>query len=99
MLAICVLDASNGNDAIRLSEEHQATIDVIVTDVVMLQLVGRELAEKLSVTRPGMRVLYMSGYMDDAIVRHGVSNGRASFLEEPFSADALARKIREVSAV
>jgi YesN/AraC family two-component response regulator len=66
-----VLDASNGNDAIRLSEEHQGTIDIIVTDVVMLQLGGRELAEKLSVTRPGMRVLYMSGYTDDAIVRHG----------------------------
>jgi FixJ family two-component response regulator len=65
----------------------------------MLQLGGRELAEKLSVTGPGMRVLYMSGYMDDAIVRHGVSNGRASFLEKPFTADALARKIREVLAV
>jgi DNA-binding NtrC family response regulator len=91
-----VLDASNGNNAIRLSEEHQETIDVMVTDVVILQLC--ELAGKLSVIRPGMRVLYMSGYMDDAIVRDGVSNGRASFLEKPFTPDAVARRTKKVLA-
>ena len=94
----CVLDASNGNEAVRVSAEHKGTIDLMVTDVVMPQLGGRELAEKLFVTRPEMRVLYMSGYTDDAIVHHGVVDGRASFLEKPFTSDALARKIREVLA-
>ena len=91
-----VLDASNGNVAVQVSAEHKGIIDLMLTDVVMPQLGGRELAEKLSVTRPGMKVLYMSGYTDDAIVHHGVLDGRASFLEKPFTPDALARKIKEV---
>jgi PAS domain S-box-containing protein len=91
-----VLDASNGNEAVKVSEKHSGIIDLMVTDVVMPQLGGRELAEKLALTRPEMRVLYMSGYTDDAIVRHGVLDGRASFLEKPFTPDAFTRKIREV---
>jgi PAS domain S-box-containing protein len=94
-----VLDASNGNEAVTVSEQHQGVIELMVTDVVMPLLGGRELAEKLALTRPEMRVLYMSGYTDDAIVRHGVLDGRASFLEKPFTPDAFARKIREVLAV
>jgi two-component system cell cycle sensor histidine kinase/response regulator CckA len=94
-----VLDAGNGNEAIKVAEGHQGIIHLMVTDVVMPQLGGRELAEKLSVTRPEMRVLYMSGYTDDAIVHHGVLNGRAAFLQKPFASDALALKVREVLSV
>jgi len=93
-----VLGASNGLEAIKVSEDHDGPIELMVTDVVMPQLGGRELAEKLAVTRPEMRVLYMSGYTDDAIVHHGVLDGRAAFLEKPFTPDALAIKIREVLA-
>jgi DNA-binding NtrC family response regulator len=94
-----VLDAGNGNEAIKVAEQHHGIIDLMVTDVVMPQLGGRELAEKLSVTRPDMRVLYMSGYTDDAIVHHGVLDGRAAFLQKPFAPDALALKVREVLSV
>jgi CheY-like chemotaxis protein len=93
-----VLDACNGSEAVKVSEQHKGLIDIMVTDVVMPLLGGRELAEKLTLTRPEMRVLYMSGYTDDAIVRHGVLDGRASFLEKPFTPDAFTRKIREVLA-
>ena len=91
-----VLDAGDGVDAVELSSGYNGPIDLMVTDVVMPRLGGRELAERLSVTRPDMRVLYMSGYTDDAIVHHGVLDGRAAFLEKPFTPDALAIKIREV---
>jgi two-component system cell cycle sensor histidine kinase/response regulator CckA len=82
-----------------LCDDHNGVIDLMVTDVVMLKLGGRELAEKLSETRPDMRVLYMSGCTDDAIVHHGVLDGRAAFLQNSFTQDGLARKIRELLAV
>lgn len=91
-----VLNASDGSEAVEVSSRYGGAIDVMVTDVVMPRLGGRELAEKLSVSRPDMRVLYMSGYTDDAIVHHGVLDGRAAFLEKPFTPDAFALKIREV---
>jgi PAS domain S-box-containing protein len=94
-----VLGASNGNEAVTVAEKHDGVINLMVTDVVMPHLGGRELAERLSVTRPDMRVLYMSGYTDDAIVHLGVLDGRAAFLEKPFAPDALAMKVREVLAV
>jgi PAS domain S-box-containing protein len=94
-----VLGAANGTEAIQVSNQHEGVIELMVTDVVMPVLGGRELAEKLFVTRPQMRVLYMSGYTDDAIVHHGVLDGSVAFLEKPFAADALSLKVREVLAV
>jgi len=64
--------------------------------VVMPQMSGRELIERLTPLRPEMKVLYMSGYTDDAIVRHGLLDERLEFIQKPFTADALARKIRSV---
>jgi CheY-like chemotaxis protein len=94
-----VLGASNGNEAVKVAGQHVGVIELMVTDVVMPLLGGRELAEKLFVTRPEMRVLYMSGYTDDAIMQHGVLDGSAAFLEKPFAPDALALKVREVLSV
>src|SRR5205085_780367 len=91
-----VLGACNGDEAIKLAGQHEGTIELMVTDVVMPVLGGRELAERLFITRPEMRVLYMSGYTDDAIVHHGVLDGSVAFLEKPFAPDALALKVRQV---
>ena len=68
----------------------------MITDVVMPQMGGREAVERLSLLRPDTRVLYMSGYTDDAIVRHGLMDEQLQFIEKPFTADALARKVRTV---
>ena len=91
-----VLDASDGPTALELSARHGEAIDLLVTDVVMPGMSGRELAERLAPARPGMKVLYTSGYTDDAMVRQGVLNAGVAFLQKPFVPDSLARKVREV---
>jgi PAS domain S-box-containing protein len=91
-----VLEARHGAEAIDISERHRGPIQLMVTDVVMPQMSGRELAQRLQPVRPDMRVLYMSGYTDDAIVRHGVLGEGIAFLSKPFTPDALALKVREV---
>ena len=91
-----VLDAADGPSAIELSARHAGEIDVLVTDVVMPGMSGRELAERLAPTRRGMKVLYTSGYTDDAMVRQGVLNAGVAFLQKPFVPDTLARKVRDV---
>jgi CheY-like chemotaxis protein len=91
-----VLEARDGAEAVSICEGVDGVIDLLVTDVVMPQISGSELAEQLSVLRPEMQVLYMSGYTDDAMVRHGLGDGTANFIQKPFTPENLAHKVREV---
>src|SRR3989454_3901314 len=91
-----VLEAADGPSALELSAHHGGGIDILVTDVVMPGMSGRELAERLAPERPSMKVLYTSGYTDDAMVRQGVLNAGVAFLQKPFVPDTLTRKVREV---
>ncbi|HJQ22860.1 MAG TPA: PAS domain S-box protein [Blastocatellia bacterium] len=93
-----VLEARHCDEALRLATAHRGQINLLVTDVVMPQMSGRELAEHLTGLSPELKVLYMSGYMDDAIVHHGVLEPDSAFLQKPFMPDAFARKVREVLA-
>jgi two-component system cell cycle sensor histidine kinase/response regulator CckA len=91
-----ILEAARGPDALAIAQRHAGTIDLLVTDVVMPQMSGRELAELLRQVRPKIKVLYMSGYTDDAVVRHGLLMARVELLSKPFSPLKLAAKVREV---
>ena len=91
-----VLQADNGLAALALFEKENPTIDLLLTDVVMPQMGGRELAEKLGQKVPGLRVLFTSGYTDDAVVRHGILDTGANFIQKPFTLDALLKKVREL---
>ena len=91
-----VIAAANGEEGLRVCEEFKGKIDLMITDVVMPLMSGRELAERLAVTRPETHVLYMSGFTDDSIFRYGLLDDEVSFLQKPFSPDSLALKAREV---
>jgi signal transduction histidine kinase len=91
-----VVEARDGLEAIAHLEEASLAVDVVVTDVVMPRMSGRELMEKLSRNRPGLKWIFMSGYTEDAIIHRGALGESATFLEKPFSAVALSRKVREV---
>jgi PAS domain S-box-containing protein len=91
-----VLAGANGEEALRICKGFAGTIDLMITDVVMPQMSGRELAEEVAGLRPDTRVLYMSGYTDDAVVRHGILEKNMAFIQKPFLPDDLARKTREL---
>ena len=91
-----VLAAANGDEALAICAQHVGDIHLILTDVVMPRMSGKMLAQKLAQTRPTLKVLYMSGYTDDAIVHHGVLDAETQFLAKPFTAPDLARKVRVV---
>jgi PAS domain S-box-containing protein len=91
-----VLAAQDGVEALQVAGEHEGPIHLLVTDVVMPRLSGKALADQLRSGRPEMRVLYTSGYTDDAIVHHGVLDEGVAFLSKPFELEALAHKVRDV---
>jgi DNA-binding response OmpR family regulator len=91
-----VLSARDGENALEVAARHNGPVDLLLTDVVMPRLGGGELAARLTTERPGLKVLYLSGYTDDAVVRHGVLREEAAFLHKPFTIIALAKKVRAV---
>jgi two-component system cell cycle sensor histidine kinase/response regulator CckA len=94
-----VIDAPDGESALRFAERHAGEIHLLLTDVVMGGMNGRELAERLLALRPSTKLLYMSGYTEDAIIRHGVMAAHTAFLGKPFTPAALLAKVREVLGV
>jgi PAS domain S-box-containing protein len=96
MQGYTILEASSGAEAVRVSDQHRGTIHLVVTDVVMPGMGGREVSESLRLRRPGLKVLFASGYTDDAVVRHGIVQATDAFLQKPFTPLGLARKVREV---
>jgi len=91
-----VLEASDGDQALRVCEGHAGPVHAVLTDVVMPTMGGRKLVDSLSAIRPGVKVLYMSGYTDNAIVHHGVLDPGVNYIQKPFMPEVLLAKLREV---
>ena len=91
-----LLEAENGAEAVAISANHAGTIDLLFTDVVLPGMGGREIAERVQEGRPGIKVLFTSGYTDDAILQHRLLEKDVALLQKPFSRESLTRKVREV---
>jgi len=91
-----VLEAGHPGQALRLAADHAGPIHLLLTDVVMPEMSGRHLADRLTALRPEMKILYMSGYTEDGIVHHGVIGAGRAFLQKPFRGDVLACEVRRV---
>jgi two-component system, cell cycle sensor histidine kinase and response regulator CckA len=91
-----VLEAENGESGLRIAEGFKKHIDILITDVMMPGIGGRELARKLLLLRPGISVLYLSGYTEDSVITHGAIGPSTAFLQKPFTLQNLAKKVREV---
>jgi YesN/AraC family two-component response regulator len=91
-----VLEARDGEEGLRVARQRQGPIHLLVTDVVMPRLGGRQLAERLTRDRPELRVLFVSGYTDEASTRPGAPGAGGAFLQKPFNPVRLAQKVREV---
>ena len=95
-LGYCVLSAPTGEAALEMARAHMGPIDLLLTDVIMPGMSGRDLAREIRATRPSTAVVYMSGYTDEAVVRHGMLEPGTEFLEKPFAPSTVAQRIREV---
>ncbi len=91
-----MLEASSGEEALRVAAGYEGGIDLLLTDVVMPGMSGRKLAEHLRESRWGIRVLFTSGYTDEAISHHGVLDAGIAFLQKPYGPEALVQKVAEV---
>jgi CheY-like chemotaxis protein len=91
-----VLEARHGAEALDVSERHVGPIHLMLTDVVMPEMSGRELAQRLAILRPATKVLFMSGYTANAVVHHGVLDPDTDFLQKPITAAVLTRKVRQI---
>jgi CheY-like chemotaxis protein len=93
-----VLEAADGVDALAVAEAYDGAIDLVLTDVVMPRMNGRELSERLLAANPALRVLFTSGYPADTVVRSGIAEARVSFIQKPYVGDELLAAIRETLA-
>ena len=96
MCGYVVIEAANGDEALKVAANFGEPVHLLVTDVVMPGMGGRRLAEHLRIVQPDLKVLYISGYTDDAVIRHGILHEQVNFLQKPFSPNGLAFKVREV---
>jgi CheY-like chemotaxis protein len=95
-LGYTVLDAGNGRMALEVASLHDGPIHLLLTDVVMPEMSGRELSERIRAVRRDTKIVFMSGYTDDAVLRHGVLSATAAYIQKPFTSQRLALKVREV---